>query len=65
MSNEGRNTNGKGSKPRPFSVDRTTFEENWDRIFSEKMALSEPFSEDDTDTHQTPKKRKKNAYKQW
>lgn len=27
-------TNGKGSKPRPFSVDRSTFEENWDRIFS-------------------------------
>ena len=24
---------GKGSKPRPFSVDRKTFEDNWDRIF--------------------------------
>lgn len=25
---------GKGSSPRPFSVDRKTFEQNWDRIFS-------------------------------
>ena len=24
---------GKGSQPRPFSVDRKTFENNWDRIF--------------------------------
>jgi len=24
---------GKGSSPRPFSVDRTTFENNWDKIF--------------------------------
>jgi len=27
---------GKGSKPRPFSVDRKTFESNWDKIFSKK-----------------------------
>lgn len=24
----------KGSSPRPFSVDRKTFEDNWDKIFS-------------------------------
>jgi hypothetical protein len=24
---------GKGSKPRPFSVDKKTFEDNWERIF--------------------------------
>lgn len=24
---------GKGSKPRPFTVDRTTFASNWDNIF--------------------------------
>jgi hypothetical protein len=24
---------GKGSKPRPFSVNRKTFESNWDKIF--------------------------------
>ena len=27
---------GKGSKPRPYSVDRKTFEDNWDRIFKKK-----------------------------
>lgn len=26
---------GKGSKPRPLSVDRKTFEDNWDRIFGQ------------------------------
>lgn len=25
---------GKGSKPRPLSVDRKKFEDNWDRIFN-------------------------------
>ena len=25
---------GKGSTPRPFSVDKETFDNNWDRIFS-------------------------------
>lgn len=24
---------GKGSSPRPFSIDRKTFENNWDKIF--------------------------------
>lgn len=24
---------GKGSKPRPFSVDQETFDKNWDNIF--------------------------------
>jgi hypothetical protein len=24
---------GKGSRPRPFSVNRKTFESNWDKIF--------------------------------
>lgn len=27
---------GKGSKPRPFSVDQKTFETNWDRIFNKQ-----------------------------
>lgn len=26
---------GKGSKPRPFSVDQATFDNNWDRIFKQ------------------------------
>lgn len=32
---------GKGSKPRPFSVDQKTFDTNWDNIFSKKNELAE------------------------
>lgn len=28
--------NGKGSKPRPLSVPRSQFNDNWDRIFGKK-----------------------------
>lgn len=28
---------GKGSKPRPLSVSRRRYEDNWDRIFGDKM----------------------------
>lgn len=32
---------GKGSSPRPFSVDHKTFENNWDRIFkSQSLAVT-------------------------
>lgn len=27
---------GKGSSPRPFSVDKKKFDENWDKIFGKK-----------------------------
>ncbi len=27
---------GKGSRPRPYSVDQTTFGSNWDAIFNKK-----------------------------
>lgn len=27
---------GKGSKPRPYSVDHNTFDSNWDSIFNKK-----------------------------
>jgi hypothetical protein len=27
---------GKGSKPRPLSIDKETFDNNWDAIFSKK-----------------------------
>jgi len=27
---------GKGSSPRPFSVDQKTFDDNWDKIFNRK-----------------------------
>ena len=30
---------GKGSRPRPFSVDRKTFESNWDKIFVKKRKI--------------------------
>jgi len=35
---------GKGSKPRPYSVDKKTFEKNWDKIFkkSQKTKKSKP-----------------------
>jgi hypothetical protein len=29
---------GKGSVPRPFSVDRQTFEDNWNQIFGSKKS---------------------------
>jgi len=28
---------GKGSKPRPFNIDRNQFEENWNRIFRKNI----------------------------
>jgi len=31
---------GKGSKPRPLSVPRKKFDENWDRIFGRKKEKS-------------------------
>lgn len=32
--------NGKGSKPRPYSVDKNTFDSNWDKIFAKKTVPS-------------------------
>jgi len=32
---------GKGSNPRPFSVDQDTFASNWDRIFGKKEEKTE------------------------
>lgn len=28
---------GKGSAPRPYSVDQKTFDDNWDKIFGKKL----------------------------
>ena len=47
-------TNGKGSKPRPFSVSYEQFLKSWDNIFRSKT-ISEPL--DDTNTHITAKKK--------
>jgi hypothetical protein len=32
---------GKGSKPRPFSVDQKTFDSNWENIFGQKDKKAE------------------------
>lgn len=32
---------GKGDKPRPYSVDRKTFENNWEAIFGDKQKNKE------------------------
>lgn len=40
--------NGKGDKPRPISVDRDTFEKNWERAFGRKLTKkSKKVEEDD------------------
>lgn len=40
------NSAGKGSRPRPFSVDQKTFDNNWDEIFGKKKKTdSEKFDE--------------------
>ena len=37
---------GKGSRPRPYSVDQKTFDNNWDAIFSKKKKTdAEKFDE--------------------
>ncbi len=37
---------GKGSRPRPFSVDQKTFDNNWDTIFKKnKKTESEKFDD--------------------
>ncbi len=32
---------GKGSRPRPFSVDQKTFDSNWDKIFSKNKKTNQ------------------------
>ena len=32
---------GKGSRPRPFSVSKNVFDENWDRIFSKGNIMAQ------------------------
>lgn len=38
---------GKGSSPRPFSVDRKTFDNNWKAIFDKKESVPPKDSEQD------------------
>lgn len=44
---------GKGSKPRPFSVDRKTFDANWDRIFGKKTKQTDNVDADTRTDQQT------------
>lgn len=45
---------GKGSAPRPYSVDQKTFDQNWETIFGKKSTTppnqTQPQSEDKNDT---------------
>jgi len=34
-------TSGKGSKPRPLSISRKKFDDNWNRIFRKKKSRKE------------------------
>ena len=40
---------GKGSSPRPFGVDKKTFDDNWDKIFGKKTPkeIDDAKAEDD------------------
>ena len=39
---------GKGSSPRPYSVDQKTFSENWDKIFrKDKREVEDALAEDE------------------
>lgn len=35
---------GKGSRPRPYSVDQKTFDSNWDTIFKKEQSVIEEVS---------------------
>lgn len=57
---------GKGSRPRPYSVDQKTFDNNWDQIFGKKKtdfecgecgwkgSTDEAFPNEDLDGHTCP-----------
>ena len=42
-------SNGKGSKPRPYSVPLEQFDNNWDAIFGKKKKPEEPVNHNPTD----------------
>jgi len=39
------NNSGKGDTPRPYTVDRDTFNKNWDAIFGKKEVTAEEIVE--------------------
>lgn len=38
---------GKGSSPRPYSVDQKTFDKNWDAIFNNPQERDDAIAEDE------------------
>jgi hypothetical protein len=42
---------GKGSSPRPFSVDQKTFDANWNAIFKKNESETVEVSEDKVEDH--------------
>lgn len=47
-----KNPGGKGSSPRPFSVDQKTFDNNWDQIFGNKSKKDfETTNKNENSTH--------------
>lgn len=48
-------SNGKGDSPRPLSVDRDTFHNNWDRIFSTVESEHDTPERSDDNTRELPR----------
>jgi len=42
---------GKGSSPRPYSVDQETFDNNWDAIFKNPVERDDAIAEDEAFKH--------------
>jgi hypothetical protein len=51
---------GKGSKPRPFSVDKKTYESNWDMIFKKKDIPWDHYSDLPSPEHYEEEKKEDN-----
>lgn len=54
---------GKGSSPRPYSVDQKTFDNNWDRIFGKKSSVPESEGQKSKNTKTNNKITKKGSGK--
>ncbi len=47
---------GKGSSPRPYSVDKKTFDDNWERIFRKDKRVEEDAQAEDEAFKEVEKK---------
>lgn len=50
---------GKGSSPRPFSVDQKTFDDNWNKIFSNPKERDDTLAEEEAFKEVEKKQEKK------